>query len=76
MGIWTRVVESCSNPFVWIAVAALAFTAYDNHRRSQEIIRVCALTGPHEILSPNPRTPREEIDNICIGRQPLSSTSR
>jgi hypothetical protein len=61
--------ENISNPLLWVLIAALVLTGYDNYRKSQDISRVCALTGPHEIAVPIARSPREEVDNICVSRQ-------
>ena len=68
--------QGFSNPFVWVVGAALVLTAYDSYHKSVDINRVCALTGPHEVAVPVARTPREEIDNICVNRQPDSSPRR
>jgi hypothetical protein len=76
MIFWTKITESIFNPFVWVLLAALAFFSYDSYRRSQELNRVCALTGPHEIAVPIARTRHEEIDNICASRQPDVVPSR
>ena len=70
MSFLGKLKEGFSNPLVWLGVLALVFTAYDNYRKSVDISRICALTGPHEVAAPLARTPREEIDIICINRQP------
>jgi TPR repeat protein len=58
------------NPFAWILLVLLGVAEYGNYQRSEELDRVCELTGPHDVSVAIARTPREEIDNICIGREP------
>lgn len=57
------------NPITWALVALLTLAIYGNYQRGRELSRICDLLGPHDIRVSNPRTPQEEIDNICISRQ-------
>jgi hypothetical protein len=53
-----------------ILAVLLASTEYWNYRHGQALDRVCELLGPHDAEIQPPRTARQEIDNICISRQP------
>jgi hypothetical protein len=57
------------NPLVWILAALLALAEYGSYQVSASLTRVCELLGPHDVSVAVARTPREEIDNICINRQ-------
>lgn len=58
------------NPVAWILFALLAFAEYRSYERSRQLDRVCELLGPHDVAVGFPGTAKEEIDNICINRQP------
>ncbi len=47
-----------------------AIAEYGNYQRGREIDRVCDLLGPHDFEVAHPMTARQEIDNICISREP------
>jgi len=57
------------NPFAWFLLIAFAIAEYGNYQRGG-LDRICELTDPHDVQVSVPRTGREEIDNICISRQP------
>ena len=58
------------NPFAWLLLIAFIIAEYGNYQRGKELDRICELSGPHDVSVKKPTTPREEIDNICISRQP------
>jgi hypothetical protein len=58
------------NPMAWILFALPIIAEFGNYSRGRELSRVCELLGLHDVAIRNPRTAKEEIDNICIGRLP------
>jgi hypothetical protein len=73
--IFTRAVDTIRtgflrNPIAWILMALLAAAEYGNYQRGRELDRVCELLGQHDLAVNPPRTAKEEIDNICISREP------
>jgi hypothetical protein len=58
------------NPLARILLILLGVAEYGNYRRSQESDRVCELIGPHDVAVAVARTPRGEIDDICVSREP------
>jgi hypothetical protein len=67
MGFRESVIQ---NPFLWIVVALLVLAEVGSYRTESDLARVCELTGPHYVSVPNPRTAKQEIENICIHHQP------
>jgi hypothetical protein len=57
-----------ANPIAWLLLAVLAVAEYGNHHLGRDLTRICELTEPHDVSVSNPRTAREEIDNICLSR--------
>jgi hypothetical protein len=55
---------------ILLLLGLLAVAVYGNYSTGRDLRRVCELTGPHDAMVRNPRTPREEIGNICVGHQP------
>jgi hypothetical protein len=58
------------NPSAWLLLIVFAIAEYGNYQRGKELDRICELTGEHDVSVPTPRTVRQEIDKICISRQP------
>lgn len=56
------------NPFAWVLFGMFVIAEYGNWQRGVELSRVCDLLGEHDVSVSNPRTARQEIDNICINR--------
>jgi hypothetical protein len=48
---------------LWVSV-------YVNYSLGRDLRRVCELTGPHDAVFGSLRTPREEVGNICLHRDP------
>jgi hypothetical protein len=70
MSFWGRIADGfLKNPVAWILLALLGLAEYGSYQRGNELERVCELTGPHDMSFAVPRTPREEVDNICGGRE-------
>ena len=59
-----------ANPTAWFLFILLVVAEYGNYRHGRELTRVCELTGPHDVASRAPKNDREELDTICINRQP------
>jgi len=53
-----------------VLACLLALSIYGNYRTGRDLQRLCELIGPHDVGVAVPRTPREEIDNICIDHEP------
>ena len=58
------------NPIAWILCVLLGIAGHGNYQRGRDLDRICELLGPHDVAVASPRTAREEIDNICISREP------
>lgn len=71
MHIWTQFRASVlENLVVWILLVMLAIALYGNYQRGKKLDRVCELLGAHSASSVQPQGTREEIDTICLGREP------
>ena len=57
-----------ANPLTWVLWGALLLAEYGNWHLGRTLDRVCELTGDHPMAVANPKTDREELDNICTGR--------
>ena len=64
--LWNNVI---ANPFAWFLLVAFVAAEYGNWRLGEKLDRVCELTGRHDFAVTNPRTDREELDNICVERE-------
>jgi hypothetical protein len=71
MNLAEKIQESFSkNPIAWLLLIAFAIAEHGNYQRGKELTRIRELTGPHDTSVAIPKTARQEIDNICISRQP------
>lgn len=57
------------NLIAWALLVALLFSEYSRYSLGLEIDNVCELTGPHDVMTGNPRNDRDRVDNICGPRQ-------
>jgi hypothetical protein len=55
---------------VVLLLGLLALVEWHNWKMDDDLDRVCALIGPHDVYVDHPRKPRETIDNICISHEP------
>jgi hypothetical protein len=73
MGWMQRIRESFTqNPLLWIIAALLALAEFGSYETGKDLVRLCELTGPHDVSVPRRfvRDAKQEIDNICIRHQP------
>jgi hypothetical protein len=72
MNSWTDKIREglLKNPFAWILFVLLVIAEYGNYQRGKELDHVCELTGPHDVGFVSPKNDKEELDTICISRQP------
>jgi len=57
------------NPLAWIFCMLFVIAEYWNYENGEQLDRVCELTGYHAAMIAHPTSAREELDNICIGRE-------
>lgn len=55
------------NPGTWVVLALLIAAEWGNIHASNEVERLCDLTGDHDFTVSKPVTARQQIDNICAG---------
>jgi hypothetical protein len=71
MSLWDRLQEGFfKNPIAWILLGLLAVAEYRNYERGKELKRLCELTEPHDASHLHPQTSRQEINTICLRRDP------
>jgi hypothetical protein len=59
-----------ANPFAWFLIVLFVFVEHANYQKGVTIDRMCELTGPHNASYGHPNNAREELDTICVNRQP------
>lgn len=53
-----------------ILLVLLALSIYWHYETSEDLQRVCELTGAHDVAVIPPHSSKEELDNICVDHQP------
>lgn len=54
-------------------IGLLVIAVYGHHRTNLDLERVCDLVGDHDAPMGVPRTPRQEIDSICLSHEESDS---
>jgi hypothetical protein len=58
------------NPAVTVLAGILIVVAYEYHQERNNLRAICGLTGSHDQWVDEPKTRKEKITDICLGRDP------
>ncbi len=58
--------DASKNALVWILLALLVVLGWENGEQRRLLAHLCMLHEPHSVVIGVPRTPKEQVDHICI----------
>ena len=58
------------NMLAWLIFGLLVISVSGNRTTERDIQRLCLLLGDHDMSVKHPKTPQQEIDNICLNHEP------